>query len=313
MDTRTTTEAVASTASTSTTTDDIVSRAVKFLQHEKVRGAPLDAKRRFLESKSLTAAQIQEALNRASPQAAAEQQPASSSAAGIAENNPPPPPPSRLKWLLLGGAVGGLAGACATLLLKRDPAAAAADESESKVATTPIAFTHEAMVLSPAAATDAADSKTTDSALAALRRLRDEQPSTSTAAGSSSSSTATSASPEETLATLQRSLDVFAASNAADADALPYALQTLLVLLSSQLQHPTEARYQRLNSQNANYKKLIALPGAREVLRSLGFAEVGESSNWPWGNGALPTEADLELIGRCREVLSQRIAMAAST
>ena len=87
----------------------------------------------------------------------------------------------------------------------------------------------------------------------------------------------------------------------------------MLVLLSSQLQHPTEARYQRLNSQNANYKKLIALPGAREVLRSLGFAEVGESSNWPWGNGALPTEADLEIIGRCREVLSQRIAMAAST
>jgi hypothetical protein len=112
-----------------------------------------------------------------------------------------------------------------------------------------------------------------------------------------------------------------------------FLLQTLVVLLSNQLKHPADARYHRLNLQNASVRRLVVLPGADAVVSALGFeADAAEASatyrRWRGGGAArgaeppsdrsdeggaaqpaaaLPSELDLELIRCHRDLLSQRL------
>ena len=98
-----------------------------------------------------------------------------------------------------------------------------------------------------------------------------------------------------------------------------HALQTLVVLLSTLLRHPSEARYRRLNTQNANLKRLLQLAHSTAVLRSLGFdaessgdggtAAAGSPSGfWVWRDGQAPAAADLEVLAAMRDLLARRAA-----
>lgn len=85
------------------------------------------------------------------------------------------------------------------------------------------------------------------------------------------------------------------------------ALHTLAMCLTGQLKHPKESRYHRLNMQNANLARLIALSGAGATLRALGFVEEEPRNGfWTWHGSAgnkLPTAHELEVIKACREEL----------
>ena len=240
--------------------------------------------------------------------------------------------------LLLGGILGTIAGGALTYLALNwraqaksvnaatpatpSSAAGAAERGDGSSSTTPLTLRLSEAVTPthvPSAAADA-------SPLAALRRMRDS--------GAASSTPFIEARrPDEVLAAVNTALDQLVAASAtarADSsigsngldgadDVLPFALQTLVVLLSTQLKHPTEARYQRLNTQNANLKRLLGLVGAPTVLHALGFAEDGTSNSvrtpssgvfWVWRGGALPTKADLEIIGATRDLLAARAAAA---
>ena len=137
---------------------------------------------------------------------------------------------------------------------------------------------------------------------------------------------------DEALAALNAALDELICSSVAaepvgskDGNGvIAHALHTLVVLLSTQLKHPADARYHRLNTQNANLRRVIALPGAPVVLRALGFSEdratagAGGSTQtpsvfWVWRDGTLPTASDLELIVAMRDMLAKRAAAQADS
>ena len=99
----------------------------------------------------------------------------------------------------------------------------------------------------------------------------------------------------------------------------PRHLQTLVVLLSTQLKHPSEPRYHKINTQNANIQKLLAQPGSESMLRALGFAPAEDtgagatpagSGNafWLWREGQLPDRDACELLARQRDALARRAA-----
>ena len=116
------------------------------------------------------------------------------------------------------------------------------------------------------------------------------------------------------------------AAGDAAAEALPRGLHTLLMLLSNQLKHPTEPRYQKLHRQNAGLRALLELPGAAAVLDALDFAD-GGGAFWVWrprcahgsavegqhaadaetetprAGHALPSATDLEAIRIFKEIL----------
>ena len=79
---------------------------------------------------------------------------------------------------------------------------------------------------------------------------------------------------DEALAALNAALDELICSSVAaesvgskdDNGVIAHALHTLVVLLSTQLKHPADARYHRLNTQNANLRRVIALPGEWEPM-----------------------------------------------
>ena len=342
-------------------TDAIVLRAVQFLQHEKVRDAPTDAKRRFLEGKSLTPDQVAEALRLAGvtePSA----KPASSQPVTAAAPSPGSSESSisKSKFLMLGGVVGSIIGGALTFAALRwsadasgrsDPstdgtvgaATSSAGASTPGDAQTPLTLKLKTSTLVDAAAQDpisvtprataatasaAAQSPRTDESLAALRSLRDTRTPKATAA--------TALQPEQALAAVGAAVDELVAASGALVDGegsrtsgaaeVAHALQTLVVLLSTQLRHHTEARYQRLNPQNANLQRMLALPSSRGVLHALGFAEQlpaapsapgGEASGvaagsagafWLWRDGKLPDAADLEAIAAQRDLLARRAA-----
>ena len=54
------------------------------------------------------------------------------------------------------------------------------------------------------------------------------------------------------------------------------------VLVTNQIKHPDDARYHRMQAGNANFKKLLALPGARALLCALGFVEREGGATWRW-------------------------------
>ena len=143
-------------------------------------------------------------------------------------------------------------------------------------------------------------------ALAAVRAAVDEM----TRAASAASAATAAAAASTTSASASASTSE--ADSASPASAAAEGLHTLVVCLSSQLKHPSEARYHRINTQNANLKRLLSLPGAQATLRALGFAQdepaAGASSTthfWVWRRGRLPTPTELELIAEQRDLLLQ--------
>ena len=49
-----------------------------------------------------------------------------------------------------------------------------------------------------------------------------------------------------------------------------------------QIKHPGDARSRRMQAGNANFKRLLALPGARALLCALGFVEREGGATWRW-------------------------------
>ena len=49
-----------------------------------------------------------------------------------------------------------------------------------------------------------------------------------------------------------------------------------------QIKHPDDARSRRMQAGNANFKRLLALPGARALLCALGFVEREGGATWRW-------------------------------
>lgn len=96
-------------------------------------------------------------------------------------------------------------------------------------------------------------------------------------------------------------------SSAAASSTAASAIHTLVMCLGAQLKHPKESRYHRLNLQNANLARLIALPGADAVLHALSFEEDEQASGfrtWRGGNGnKLPTARELKMISAQRDEL----------
>ena len=79
---------------------------------------------------------------------------------------------------------------------------------------------------------------------------------------------------------------------------------------------PDDARYHRMQAGNANFKKLLALPAARELLCALGFVEREGGATWQWraaasrpANGALLcSEADLADLRAAHDALQAALA-----
>lgn len=103
---------------------------------------------------------------------------------------------------------------------------------------------------------------------------------------------------------------------------LAHALHTLLVQLNSQLRHPADRRYHRIHAANANFRRALALPGARGVLAALGFVECEGGTTWQWrgaagsagsaagtdGGGAACSDAELEELRAARDELQAALA-----
>ena len=271
----------------------IVAKARRFLEHEAVRSATTEHKRHFLERKGLSAQQIDEAMR---PKAnASDGNPASvppslsvsqqSPAEAPVEAQQSPAEGQRSNYglvaiargapLLLGCVVGAAMTAVAMAATRR--------WHESDTAAAP--------VQSSGTRTSPSRSPRTDAALRALRNL-------DTARSSPPRRPASPTPPPTVAPHLARALTAALAhlhqQCTADETAgdLPRGLQTLLMLLNNQICRPTDPRYHRLNSQNANLRHLLMLPGAADVLATLGFVDGGESF-WVWcGCSPAPETAD---------------------
>ena len=141
---------------------------------------------------------------------------------------------------------------------------------------------------------NSSDVSRTEAALASLRELRRTQHTKL---------------PHDSPAALCSAIDEMLACSLPVGD-VSHALQTLVMTVSTQVKHPTDGRYHRLNAKNANVRRLLALSGAREVLRVLGFSEGpapgvtgGVAGFWCWRDGALPAASDLKLLSAQRDVL----------
>ena len=171
--------------------DPVVERAVQFLQHEKVRSAPLAAKRKFLENKRLTASQMDEALKRAGASSADVETPlplqqtatvAATAPANAATSAAAEAPPSRTLPLFAGGILGALAGGALTYAAMRwrahatgsaDSATLNGDDHSGSSRQAPITLKlSDAPTRTPERA-PAPSSEVDASPLAALRRMRD--------------------------------------------------------------------------------------------------------------------------------------------
>ena len=100
---------------------------------------------------------------------------------------------------------------------------------------------------------------------------------------------------------------------------LAHALHTLLVQLNSQLRHPTDKRYHRIHAANANFKRALALPGARGVLGALGYVECEGGTTWQWrgasggaagggDGGAASSDGEIEELRAARDELQAALA-----
>jgi len=86
--------------------------------------------------------------------------------------------------------------------------------------------------------------------------------------------------------------------------------------VTNQIKHPDDARYHRMQAGNANFKKLLALPAARELLCALGYVEREGGATWQWraaasrpANGALLcSEADLADLRAAHDALQAALA-----
>jgi hypothetical protein len=306
-----------------TATSAEISQAVKFLLHAKVRSAPIATKRKFLESKGLSSAMIDEAIRKAtaagsgsdgddgggngggggSGGSAAATTPAGAAAPGSGSEDTTPNEESRTRsssWsLAIGGAIGAIAGgvlAWASTRSSDTPPKEGADGSEGEEGTprdsTPTASASSSLPLLPTDAHRWAASGA-EASLAAMRAMR--------AAGAAASAAALAVDAvRAAVGELVRGAPSVAAAHE--------ALHAVVVLLNAQLKHPTEARYQRLNPRNASMQRLLALPGSSAVLQALGFAQEAGASFYAWRtDGALPGPDDLALIAAQRDVFHEAL------
>ena len=90
-------------------------------------------------------------------------------------------------------------------------------------------------------------------------------------------------------------------SSSAASSTAASAIHTLVMCLGAQLKHPKESRYHRLNLQNANLARLIALPGADAVLHALSFEEDEQASGFRREAAAMEqlTARELKMISAC--------------
>ena len=304
-------------ASISAGETEIVSRARRFLLHDSVKDSPVQAKRRFLESKGLTSSQIDDALRAVESQArpAAAGSSVAPTATATADRHAigpatgtstpaEPTPARRAPWILLGSLVGagavlaasslGLTSALSSVLgtAERDARPAleteANDPAGSKAADD--ASVSAASLSSPESRPSASSNAGSASgrAEAALAAMRELQHAESAAPSSPTPARPPPAPPQnemhERAAALNEALDEMEAQSHGQPDAIPKALHTLLMLINGQLRRPTDPSYHRLHRQNPNLRRLLELPGASPVLEALGFV-AGSGSFWVWRGG----------------------------
>ena len=72
----------------------------------------------------------------------------------------------------------------------------------------------------------------------------------------------------------------------AESSELVMALQTLNVVMHTQIKHKHERRYQRFATSNENMRRLVSLPGVVELLHALRFEESAGGTHWEWQGSA---------------------------
>ena len=72
----------------------------------------------------------------------------------------------------------------------------------------------------------------------------------------------------------------------AESSELVMALQTLNVVMHTQIKHRHERRYQRFATSNENMRRLVSLPGVVELLHALRFEESAGGTHWEWQGSA---------------------------
>lgn len=326
------------------TADVAVERAARWLRHESVVHTPAASRRAFLESKGLSAAQIDAAILKAEAMApspsASVSVPTTAAAASTAEPEQPaqreqePRPAtgrSTTPLILAVGGIGAAIGGALALALTRwretggkplpggeaPPAALrmTLPPPAEAPATPSSADTASASTVAAAASPASPASLRAEASLAGLRALQQS--------GEARATPSPPSLPPE-VEDARKQVDCMCAASAdgtIDAER-SHALHTLVVLLSHQLKHPTNSRYHRLNVQNASHRRLLSLGYATDVLRALGFEpDAPEAAFWVWRGGGrgpsaqaggadaalepdLPTAAELDLIRAHRDMLS---------
>ena len=271
----------------------LIARAVNFLTADSVRQQPPEAKRSFLLSKGLTPQQIDEAVKEAAMMAP----PIRPKQALVGTREAADPPgaaatpgaSSRSSWPLIarGWLLGSVLGGALALYLweRRSHGRKSGDQAPA----TPLVLNlRRTSVADEARTSDACRPPsmmmptTASAALSDLEQLRADG-----RRRLSSSHKATNEGAGEAQLSAEQQLAYFRACIAEMRDAAGATagegLTSLLVCLNAQLKHPDDKRYHRLNMQNANLQRLLAIPGGREALHALGFAQEGAAA--PGGGG----------------------------
>jgi hypothetical protein len=321
-----------SATSTKLATTNIIDRAARFLQHESVCNASSEAKRHFLQQKGLSSDQIDLALRRAAEISSTPADSPSSQATlpGTPVEVLTNESASSSFWTrralpMLGGIVGAAAGGMfiAAMLKQLDgydePTRAEQSEAASSSSSTDVECSSSnsetvgmrtGCTLSPHA----------QSAVEELRAMR--QNGRIELVSFQSVPLPSGVTEAEAQAVIQAltnfECECVAHSRRAE---LLRALNTLLMLLSSQLRRPTDLRYHRLNRENDSLRELLALPGSGMALAALGFID-GGGSYWVWRGcegqqqeheqvgevaGRLPNNEELCVIRYCKELLAARL------
>mmetsp|Transcript_2010 Transcript_2010/g.4518 ORF Transcript_2010/g.4518 Transcript_2010/m.4518 type:complete len:105 (-) Transcript_2010:212-526(-) len=80
------------------------------------------------------------------------------------------------------------------------------------------------------------------------------------------------------------------------------------MVLNNQIKHPTDKRYHRINVQNANFCKALALPNLTGVLEVLGWVPSGNFWRWRAGFKDETTDETLERLPNEEELMALRMA-----
>lgn len=304
-----------------TSTTDVIEQAAGFLRHPSMQKAPADVKRRFMVSKGLTEAQINEAVQRAGLKP--DDFSAKAAPVGCEQTDRIDPRETNFsgltqRWAPIAAA--GLAiAACVAMWKVRLAAFPWSESSLTKQTTSGADSSHRdltkdgpGMMATPYPSSgEGGDRPALDASIAVLRRL---------SAGVSD--------PIRRQETLASRLPAFAQAlhsacvrlqggcgrgmnpnadrgglhDGASAD-LVHALHTLSVVINNMLLHPTSVRFRRIAHANTNMRRLVeAMP---DVLRALGFAESTGGVHWEWRARSAHAQVDAEDMAPSQEPIGE--------